>query len=68
MVSHPVSHPGSEELRKEARQLKKELQAIKQRKDEGSKPTVGNDQEGNRKENSAAVCRDTFLKIVATLM
>lgn len=50
MESRPVSHPGSEELRKEARQLKKELQAIKHRKEEGSKPAVGNDQEGNRKQ------------------
>lgn len=48
--SHPVSPPRSEELRKEARQLKKELQAIKQRKEEGSKPAVENDQEGKRKQ------------------
>lgn len=44
-----VSPPRSEELRKEARQLKKELQAIKQRKEDASKPAAENDQEGKRK-------------------
>lgn len=36
----------SEELRKEARQLKKELLAIKQRKEESSKPAVDEEKEG----------------------
>lgn len=36
----------SEELRKEARQLKKELQAIKQRKEESLKPAVDEVKEG----------------------
>lgn len=62
----PVSPPRSEELRKEARQLKKELQAIKQRKEEGSKPAVENDQEGKRKQllfrrvHDTAVLRGAF--------
>lgn len=36
----------SDELRKEVRQLKKELQAIKQRKEEGSKPAEDAVKEG----------------------
>lgn len=36
----------SDELRKEARQLKKELQAIKQRKEESSKPAKDEVKEG----------------------
>lgn len=36
----------SDELRKEVRQLKKELQAIKQRKEEGSKPAEDTVEEG----------------------
>lgn len=46
----------SDELRKEARQLKKELQAIKQRKEESSKPAVDEVKEGdNKKPTSEAV-------------
>ncbi|XP_018517792.1 LOW QUALITY PROTEIN: spliceosome-associated protein CWC27 homolog [Lates calcarifer] len=45
----------SDELRKEARQLKKELQAIKQRKEESSKPVVDEVKEVDKKPNSEAV-------------
>uniref|UniRef100_A0A7N6F9K9 Spliceosome-associated protein CWC27 homolog n=1 Tax=Anabas testudineus TaxID=64144 RepID=A0A7N6F9K9_ANATE len=45
----------NDELRKEARQLKKELQAIKQRKEESSKPTVDEDKEVDKKPSSEAV-------------
>ncbi|XP_056146692.1 spliceosome-associated protein CWC27 homolog [Lampris incognitus] len=45
----------SDELRKEARQLKKELQAIKQRKEESSKPVQDEDKEGDTKPQSVAV-------------
>lgn len=45
----------SDELRKEARQLKKELQAIKQRKEESSKPAVDEGKEVNEKPTSQAV-------------
>lgn len=41
-----ISRPRSEELRKEARQLKKELQAIKQRKEESLKPAEDKAEEG----------------------
>lgn len=41
-----ISHSRSEELRKEARQLKKELQAIKQRKEESLKPAEDKAKEG----------------------
>lgn len=41
-----ISHSYSEELRKEARQLKKELQAIKQRKEESLKPPEDKAKEG----------------------
>lgn len=42
----PHFSANSDELRKEARQLKKELQAIKQRKEESSKPVVDEVKEG----------------------
>ncbi|XP_056288173.1 spliceosome-associated protein CWC27 homolog isoform X1 [Pseudoliparis swirei] len=45
----------SDELRKESRQLKKELQAIKQRKEEGSKPAVEEVMEAEEKPTSEAV-------------
>nr|XP_046231668.1 spliceosome-associated protein CWC27 homolog isoform X2 [Scatophagus argus] len=45
----------SDELRKEARQLKKELQAIKQRKEEGSKPAADKVTEVDQKPSSEAV-------------
>ncbi|KAK2818654.1 hypothetical protein Q5P01_024215 [Channa striata] len=45
----------SDELRKEARQLKKELQAIKQRKEESSKPAVDEAKEVDKKPASEAV-------------
>ncbi|XP_068190621.1 spliceosome-associated protein CWC27 homolog [Antennarius striatus] len=45
----------SDELRKEARQLKKELQAIKQRKEESSKPAVDKATEGDEKPPNEAV-------------
>uniref|UniRef100_A0A672GVP9 Spliceosome-associated protein CWC27 homolog n=1 Tax=Salarias fasciatus TaxID=181472 RepID=A0A672GVP9_SALFA len=45
----------SEELRKEARQLKKELQAIKQRKEEVSKPAAEEVKEEDKKPSSEAV-------------
>ncbi|XP_026153669.1 spliceosome-associated protein CWC27 homolog [Mastacembelus armatus] len=45
----------SDELRKEARQLKKELQAIKQRKEESSKPAVDEVKEEDKKPSSEAV-------------
>lgn len=44
LTSFLPSH--SDELRKEARQLKKELQAIKQRREESSKPAVDEAKEG----------------------
>lgn len=45
----------SDELRKEARQLKKELQAIKQRKEESSKPAVEEVKEEDKKPTNEAV-------------
>uniref|UniRef100_A0A3B5A059 Spliceosome-associated protein CWC27 homolog n=1 Tax=Stegastes partitus TaxID=144197 RepID=A0A3B5A059_9TELE len=45
----------SDELRKEARQLKKELQAIKQRKEEASKPAEDEVKEVEKKPASEAV-------------
>ncbi|XP_069558125.1 spliceosome-associated protein CWC27 homolog [Brachyistius frenatus] len=45
----------SDELRKEARQLKKELQAIKQRKEEILKPAVDEVKEADKKPTSEAV-------------
>ncbi|KAF7651307.1 hypothetical protein LDENG_00112950 [Lucifuga dentata] len=45
----------SDELRKEARQLKKELQAIKQRKEESSKPAADEVVEAEKKPSSEAV-------------
>uniref|UniRef100_A0A667XAZ6 Spliceosome-associated protein CWC27 homolog n=1 Tax=Myripristis murdjan TaxID=586833 RepID=A0A667XAZ6_9TELE len=45
----------NEELRKEARQLKKELQAIKQRKEESSKLPAEEAKEGDKKPSSEAV-------------
>ncbi|GLD51765.1 peptidyl-prolyl cis-trans isomerase CWC27 homolog [Lates japonicus] len=45
----------SDELRKEARQLKKELQAIKQRKEESSKPAVDEVKEVDKKPTNEAV-------------
>ncbi|XP_029025950.1 spliceosome-associated protein CWC27 homolog isoform X1 [Betta splendens] len=45
----------SDELRKEARQLKKELQAIKQRKEESLKPAVDEVKEADKKPSSEAV-------------
>ncbi|KAM9338047.1 spliceosome-associated protein CWC27 homolog [Symphorus nematophorus] len=45
----------SDELRKEARQLKKELQAIKQRREESSKPAADEVKEVNKKPSSEAV-------------
>lgn len=45
----------SEELRKEARQLKKELLAIKQRKEESSKPAVVEEKEGMEARPSIAL-------------
>ncbi|XP_044030424.1 spliceosome-associated protein CWC27 homolog [Siniperca chuatsi] len=45
----------SDELRKEARQLKKELQAIKQRKEESLKPAVDEVKEVDKKPSSEAV-------------
>uniref|UniRef100_A0A3Q0RCJ7 Spliceosome-associated protein CWC27 homolog n=1 Tax=Amphilophus citrinellus TaxID=61819 RepID=A0A3Q0RCJ7_AMPCI len=45
----------SDELRKEARQLKKELQAIKQRKEESSKPATEEVKEVDKKPTSEAV-------------
>ncbi|KAF3701753.1 Peptidyl-prolyl cis-trans isomerase CWC27 -like protein [Channa argus] len=45
----------SDELRKEVRQLKKELQAIKQRKEESSKPAVDEAKEVDKKPSSEAV-------------
>ncbi|TNN39411.1 hypothetical protein EYF80_050411 [Liparis tanakae] len=48
MLLHRIPTPQntSDELRKESRQLKKELQAIKQRKEEGPKPAVEEVKEG----------------------
>lgn len=43
----------SDELRKESRQLKKDLQAIKQRKEEGSKPAVEEVKEEEKPSNEA---------------
>uniref|UniRef100_UPI0037E9BE4C spliceosome-associated protein CWC27 homolog isoform X1 n=1 Tax=Semicossyphus pulcher TaxID=241346 RepID=UPI0037E9BE4C len=45
----------SDELRKEARQLKKELQAIKQRKEESFKPAEEEVKEADKKPSSEAV-------------
>ncbi|XP_030290491.1 spliceosome-associated protein CWC27 homolog [Sparus aurata] len=45
----------SDELRKEARQLKKELQAIKQRKEESLKPAVDEVKEEEKKPSNEAV-------------
>ncbi|XP_071757528.1 spliceosome-associated protein CWC27 homolog [Centroberyx gerrardi] len=45
----------SDELRKEARQLKKELQAIKQRKEESAKPVADEVKEGDKKPSNEAV-------------
>ncbi|KAM4634364.1 spliceosome-associated protein CWC27 homolog [Polymixia lowei] len=45
----------SDELRKEARQLKKELQAIKQRKEENSKPAAVEDKEDDKKPSNEAM-------------
>uniref|UniRef100_A0A669CWZ9 Spliceosome-associated protein CWC27 homolog n=1 Tax=Oreochromis niloticus TaxID=8128 RepID=A0A669CWZ9_ORENI len=45
----------SDELRKEARQLKKELQAIKQRKEESSKPAKDDVKEVEKKPTNEAV-------------
>ncbi|XP_058474159.1 spliceosome-associated protein CWC27 homolog [Solea solea] len=45
----------SEELRKEARQLKKDLQAIKQRKEESLKPPVDEVKEEEKKPSNEAV-------------
>ncbi|KAK9532251.1 hypothetical protein VZT92_009647 [Zoarces viviparus] len=45
----------SDELRKEARQLKKDLQAIKQRKEEGFKPAVEEVKEAEEKPTNEAV-------------
>ncbi|XP_022054032.1 spliceosome-associated protein CWC27 homolog [Acanthochromis polyacanthus] len=45
----------SDELRKEARQLKKELQAIKQRKEEASKPAVDEVKDVDKKPANEAV-------------
>ncbi|XP_070845793.1 spliceosome-associated protein CWC27 homolog [Chaetodon trifascialis] len=45
----------SDELRKEARQLKKELQAIKQRKEESSKPAVEEVKDVDKTPSSEAV-------------
>lgn len=60
-------YPGSEELRKEARQLKKELQAIKHRKEDGSKAAVGTEQEGNRKQLVLILWRHLTASVVPSL-
>uniref|UniRef100_A0A667WL17 Spliceosome-associated protein CWC27 homolog n=1 Tax=Myripristis murdjan TaxID=586833 RepID=A0A667WL17_9TELE len=52
---HGKKSSRSEELRKEARQLKKELQAIKQRKEESSKLPAEEAKEGDKKPSSEAV-------------
>lgn len=48
LTPQPHFSPRSDELRKEARQLKKELQAIKQRKEESSKPAVDEVKDGEQ--------------------